>query len=220
MISVDRFRIIGILFIPALLSAWSHTASAQCDSALECCATTCNQIVELPTADQCIKDSCACAQQIQCYITEREANWALWPNSAAFEPTNRPVHGRYLTILVNPTVEAGLAEFPAGTPGPVDLPSGSIIVKKNYPPDPSAPGAPNRDPTATIITSMINLEGYCPDTSGATQQCVGGDWFFLLNIDDAFLEYGKPSACTNCHAAAQKGDWSWRLFSERRFQQR
>ncbi len=213
------FRSIGIAFILVLLAAWPHTATAQCDSATECCAAGCNATTALPTADQCAEDSCACAQQIQCYITKREANWALWPNSVAFAPTNRPVHGRYLTIFVNPTVEAGLAEFAAGTPGPVDLPSGSIIVKKNYPPDPSAPGVPNRDPSATITTSMINLEGYCPDTSGATQQCVGGDWFFLLSIDDAFPLYGKPSDCTNCHATAQNGDWSWRLFSERRFKQ-
>jgi len=79
----DGFRSIGIAFIIILLAAQPHTARAQCDSATECCAVECNASAELPTADQCAEDSCTCAQQIQCYITEREANWALWPNSVA-----------------------------------------------------------------------------------------------------------------------------------------
>jgi hypothetical protein len=217
---LNRRRTPGAAFALLLLAAWISTANAQqCDPATECCVVSCTEAEELPTAEQCTADSCACAQQIQCYIAEREANWALFPNSEEFEPTTRPVHGRYLTILVNPTAEAGLAEFAPGTPGPVDLPSESVIVKKNYPPDASAPGVPDLDPSVTAITSMINLAGYCPETSGAAQQCVGGDWFYLLRIGDSFPQFGKPSGCTNCHAAAQNADWSWRLFSARRFQQ-
>lgn len=219
MSKLDGNQAIWISFVLVLLAAWAPAASSQCDATTECCVASCTEIAELPTANQCVADSCACAQQIQCYITEREANWALFPNSEEFEPTTRPVHGRYLTIRVNPTAEEGLAEFAPGMPGPVDLPSDSIIVKKNYPPDPTAPGVPNLDPSITAVTSMINLEGYCPETSGAAEQCVGGEWFYLLRVGDLFPQYGKPSGCVNCHAAAQNADWSWRLFSARRYQQ-
>ncbi|MEM9255241.1 MAG: hypothetical protein AAGA91_07325 [Pseudomonadota bacterium] len=202
-----------------IVSLWGSAVSAQCDSATECCVQTCSGATQLPTAEQCAADDCACAQQLQCYIAEREPNWALFPNSEEFEPTTRPVHGRYMTILVNMTAEAGLTQFAPGKPGPVELPSQSIIVKKNFPPDFDTPGVPDIDPSTAAITSMIKLDGYCPETSGAAEQCVGGDWFYLLQVGEILPQYGKPSGCTNCHAAAQRGDWSWRLFSARRFLQ-
>lgn len=204
----------------ALLLVAPAGAGAQCDPTTECCAGECSGDTGLPSAADCEADACGCASQINCFILERETDWNLYPNSVEFEPTVRPVHGRYLTILVDPTAEAGLARYQAGTPGPVEMAPGTVIVKKNFPPDASEPGVPSLDPNITSITSMINLDGYCPDVAGATDQCVGGDWYFLLRVGDSFPLFGKPSGCTNCHAAAVNADWLWRLFSSRRYQER
>lgn len=209
---------VGFVLTLVLLAA--SPAAAQCDPSTECCVTACTGGEELPTAADCLNDECGCAQQINCYIAEREDGWALYPNSVEFQPTTRPVHGRYLTILVNPTAEAGLTRFAPGSPGPVDMPNDTVIVKKNFPPDPDEPGVPSLDPSITSITSMIKLDGYCPDVSGATDQCVGGDWYFLLRVGELFPLFGKPSGCYNCHAAANDADWLWRLFSARNYQQR
>lgn len=212
-------RGIGALALLASLTWMAATAQAQCDPSTECCVTGCMEPVELPTAAECAEDDCACAQTLNCYIEQREADWFLYPGSMEFEPTTRPVHGRYLTIYVDPVAEAGLARFRPGEPGPVAMPDGSVLVKKNFPPDPSEPGVPDVDPDGVAVTSMIKLDGYCPETSGATSQCVGGDWFYLLTVGDTVTLSGKPSGCTNCHAAASRGDWLWRLFSARRYGQ-
>ena len=202
-----------------LLAGVTTEAYAQCDPSMGCCVADCGEIVGLPTAADCVDDSCACAQQIHCYIAQNEVDWDLYPGSFEFEPTTRPVHGRYLTIRLNPTAQAGLEANAPGVPGPVEMPDGAVLVKENYPPDPSEPGVPSLDPSIVSITSMIKLDGYCPETSGATSQCVGGDWYFLLRVGDSFPLAGKPSGCTNCHAAAVRGDWLWRLFSARRYGQ-
>ena len=208
----------AVLVVVTTLTSHS-SAMAQCDPTVECCATACSSPTQLPSSQACIADACACAQQLNCYIGEREASWSLYLNSPEFELTTLPVHGRYLTTRANPTATQALAAFAPGTPGPVELPDGSIIVKNNFPPDPIQPGIPNTDPDATAVTSMIKLQGYCPEFAGATDQCVGGDWFFSLRIADLFPLFGKPSSCVVCHAPASKsGDWLWKLNSARRYQ--
>lgn len=188
-----------------------------CDPDKACCVKSCSGSTAYPTTEQCVADACACAQQLHCYAVEREKTWALFPGSKEFEPTTRPVHGRYITILANPTAIKGLETFAPGKPGPVDMPAGSVVIKSNFIPDATTPGKPDPSIDKAAITTMFKLDKYCPQTSGATSTCVGGDWYYLLRLGDVFPVFGKPGGCVNCHSAAEAGDWMWRLFAARRF---
>lgn len=201
----------------AALIAAAPASGQACDPGSACCVVTCDGTEQLPRNEECAADTCACAQTLHCVIENGLSSWDLYPDSVAFEPTTRPVHGRYMTIQVNPLADAGLTSFAPGTPGPVEMPDGAIIVKSNFVPDPSQVGVPDTDPNNGAITSMIKLRGYCPETSGAWGDCVGGEWFYLLRVDDTFPTFGSPGGCTNCHSSAQQGDWLWRLFAARRF---
>lgn len=204
--------LVGFAFAAAPTSA-----QESCDASKSCCVDSCSGDARLPTAAECTADACACAQKLHCVIEASSASWELFPGSVRFQPTTRPVHGRYMTITVNETAKLGLASNWPGQAGPAEMPDGSVIVKVNFPPDPSEPGKPNTNVDEAAITTMVKLDGYCPDKSGATDQCVGGDWYFLLRVGDMFPVLGKPGGCVNCHAAAEDGDWLWRLFAARRF---
>jgi hypothetical protein len=212
-----KTRIMMIAVLACVVTVASASGQGTCEPDKACCVLPCSGNTELPTAEECLADACACGQRLHCYATERAESWALYPGTAELQPTDRPVHGRYLTIRANPTAIAGLESFAPGRPGPVDMPSGSVIVKSNFNPDPSRPGIPDTRDGPGAVTSMFNIEGYCPDGAGGPADCDGGDWFFLLRVGDQFLGLSKTGDCANCHAAAKNGDWLWRLFTARRF---
>lgn len=210
-------RIVFAAMLIGSLPVCGALAQDKCEPDKACCVTACSGSTSFPTAEECLVDACACGQKLHCYSAERQESWALYPGTTEAEPTNRPVHGRFLTLRANPSAIAGLETFAPGKPGPVDMPSGSVIVKWNYNPDPSRLGVADTEHGLNAVTSMFNIDGYCPAGAGKGADCDGGDWFFLLQVGDEFLGLSKTGDCANCHAAAQSGDWLWRLFVARRF---
>jgi hypothetical protein len=174
----------------------------------------------LPTLDACLADSCACAQQLTCYLGQQDLEaWPVFPQSAPAHLNTGATHGRFVTTRVNPPALTAAEQQIADRSLPADLPSGSLLVKQNYLPDPDDLTKP--DPGSVFLTVMYKLDGYCPDGSRqANGDCAGGDWFWSLERFGGFQFTGKPSFCLDCHGAVaggNGGDWSWQLELFRRF---
>jgi len=174
----------------------------------------------LPTLDACLADACACAQQLTCYLGQQDLDsWPVFPQSAPAHLNTGATHGRFVTTRVNPPALVAAEEQIADRSLPADLPSGSLLVKQNYLPDPDDLARPDLD--SVFLTVMYKLDGYCPDGSRqANGDCAGGDWFWSLERFGGFPFVGKPSFCLDCHGAVagdHGGDWSWQLSLFRRF---
>ena len=132
--------------------------------------------------------------------------------------TETPMHGRYTTILLNPTAATAfndqILRDPGGYLDGAALPDGSVIVKWNFtsdvqPDPPQIEGEP-------WLTVMAKIDGYSHPTVGGSS--VGGEWFYYLWRFGDFKQfdetpvYGKPQAfCTDCHNPVAKSDFVWNL---------
>jgi hypothetical protein len=200
------------------LCAVSTRADATCDPATQCCRIECPADSPLPTTDECLADSCACAQKLDCYIrgTGGPQDWPLFP-AGGFHLSTTPVHPRFLEVRINPESKAAAERFVDPSSGPVDYPPNTIIYKTNWLASRTVPGEPRIGDGSPFSTLMFKLHGYCPGDPSAGIDCAGGDWFFTGEMDGAFGVHGKVPLCINCHAAAQYGDWTWGVFVLRRF---
>lgn len=216
----------GIGAVGIMLAVGASRAAAQiplCDPTTECCVEACPSDPQLPTTDDCLADACSCARAIDCYITAQEAEGALslYPTTCVRELNTGSSHGARITMSVNDLALNTINEKLVDRVGPVDFPYGSIITKRNFLPD--------GNPEPPFRTSMLKLEGFCPPGNGvAGRGCNGGEWFWMirrfgrypfLNLNDDGVDPGggKSGFCIGCHAASEKSDWSWRLFTRRRF---
>lgn len=218
----------GRMWIAAGLAALvvAGPAAAQvplCDPETECCVETCPTNPALPTTDECLADACSCARAIDCTITALEAEGALsiYPTTCVRELNTASSHGQYITMRVNDLALGTINEELVERAGPVDFPYGSIITKRNFLPD--------GNPEPPFRTSMVKLAGFCPPGDGVPGRgCNGGEWFWMirrfgrypflnLNAEGKAPGGGKTGFCVGCHAASEKSDWSWRLFTRRRF---
>lgn len=204
--------------VSAAVVVWAAPAAAQvpiCDPSAECCVEECPPAPELPTTEECFDDPCSCARAIDCYITAQEAEGALslYPTTCVQELNTASSHGQRITMFVNDVALATINEKLEDRTGPVDFPYGSVITKRNF--------LPSENPEPPFRTSMVKLEGFClPDQGPPGRGCNGGEWFWMIRRFGRYPfidQGGKTGFCTGCHAAAEKSDWSWRLFTRRRF---
>lgn len=194
-----------------------------CNPEAECCVQDCPTEVALPSTADCLADACSCARALDCYITAEEAagNLSIYPTTSPMQLNTGTSHGLFITMRVNDLALDTIDQELPVTTGAVDFPHGSIITKENF--------LPEGNPEPPFRTSMVKLEGFCPEGDGPPGRgCLGGEWFWLLRRFDRypFLNLdaegkapggGKTTFCTGCHAAAEKSDWSWHLFVLRRF---
>ena len=207
----------------ALLMGSARAQVPLCNPETECCVEECPPNVELPSTESCLADACSCARALDCFITAEEeaGRLSLYPTTSPRELNTASSHGQFITMRVNELARVTIDEKLVDRVGPVDFPFGSIITKENFLPD--------GNPEPPFRTSMVKLEGFCPAGDGEPGRgCLGGDWFWLLrrfgrypflalDAEGVAPGGGKTSFCTGCHAAAEKSDWSWRLFTRRRF---
>jgi len=185
-----------------------------------CQPIDCPPTPQPPTLAVCQADACVCAQQLTCFLAQQDLDdWPLFPQSVEAHLNTGATHGRYVSTRVNDAALAAATKQIADPVVPADLPSGSLLVKQNYLPDPENPSQPDLD--SVFLTVMYKLDGYCPQGSRqANGDCAGGDWFWSLQRFGGFPFVGKPSFCLDCHGAVagdNGGDWSWQLELFRRF---
>lgn len=186
--------------------------------------SNCDSTVELPTATDCAADDCACAQQIQCYITNSspDDSWSTIPTgglhwNAFFW------HTRFLETYVSPAGEDAFraALDPAQPMQP--LPAGTILYKAGYDPVDAEPGEPDIDQGAEVFVAAKLEGGYCPSEYQINGSCQGGAWFWYMadytETDTApfFSAWGKPDKCTACHNTAERGDWMLSVVIQRAY---
>jgi len=185
---------------------------------------SCSGINSLPTASQCEEDDCTCAQQIECYVRNQEPleNYKTAPGGG-LQLNRNFFHNRFIKTLISPKGRKAWKYYKKHLDEDVVFPDGTVVYKAGYLPKDKNVAKPDRsDPSAYM---MVKIEGYCPDGSSVGDYCLGGDWFSAeVNLDDngvvsggSILDGGKSSKCFGCHAAAEKSDWMWKLFSDRRY---
>lgn len=202
-------------------SAFAQDVLEPCDPQTECCVVPCPPgEVEPPTTETCLADPCLCARQLDCYVERSQAlqPWEVFPGSAVRHLNTGASHGRYITTEVNDVALPAIVQALEPDSGPVDLPTGSVVTKANFEPDPRQPGVPLAGEGSPFATYMLKLDDYCPpgnERPGAG--CVGGDWFFAIRRFERYPFFGKPGFCTDCHGAVARGDWLWQLYLDRRY---
>jgi hypothetical protein len=184
----------------------------------------CTGIDSLPTADVCEEDDCSCAQQIECYLRglDPATNWPVLPGGEV--KLNRNFfHDRFVETRISPGALEAWLRFAEPSSGPVSLPDQTVVYKSGYLPSDDDPAVPDTPALSAYV--MVKLDGYCPDGSSVGDFCLGGDWFAfeVANATYGILasgqipDDGKSTTCFGCHAAAERADWLWQLYSRRRY---
>ncbi|MEJ8574556.1 hypothetical protein [Microbaculum marinum] len=202
-----------------LLAARDLSAQDACTVLEDCSGYT-----ALPTAAQCAVDDCTCAQQVECYLRNEDPGetWPVLPGQD--RALNRNFfHDRFIETRISPKSLDSWIRFTDPSIETVDLPDKTVLYKSGYMPKDRNIARPENTPSSAYV--FVKLDGYCPDGSSVGRFCLGGDWFSVevaeknygILTKGTLVDEGKSSKCFGCHAAAEKGDWSWQLFSRRRY---
>jgi hypothetical protein len=185
---------------------------------------SCSGINGLPTASQCEKDDCSCAQQIECHLRHRDpaSNWPKVPGGGT-KLNHNFFHDRFIETRISPKALKYWKRFSKNPDDVAEMPDGTIVFKSGYLPKDNNVARPDKPAASSYV--FVKINGYCPDGSSVGDFCLGGDWFSLeiANEDYGILaagtlvDEGKASKCFGCHAAAENGDWLWQLYSNRRY---
>ena len=208
--------LITALAVPGPVAAQSPESCTVLDS--------CTGITSLPSTSDCEDDSCSCAQQIECYTRNQSAStdWPVLPGEDVAINRNF-FHDRFIETRISPAAYDSWVKFTNPAKGPVDLPDGTVVYKLGYLSKVTDPSVQQKNPSSSY--AFIKLKDYCPDEYVVAGSCFGGDWFAMevalktygILTEGTIADYGKEAKCFGCHAAAQKGDWLWQLYSRRRY---
>ena len=128
------------------------------------------------------------AASLRAYLDEvdYETAWRLWPGTDELYEGSEP-HGMLLTTYLNAPAYGAL------TGDATTLPSGAIVVKKNYTPD----------STLAAVTVMYKKQGYDPEHN---------DWFWVKYLPDGSVDaggkaVGRVQGCIGCHGGAADNDY-------------
>ena len=165
--------------------------------------------------------------------------WPLFPGPASDpqEFFNKrlglAVHGRWVTVYVNPVALAHIERYleavetipVGGVPvvPPTDFPPGSVIVKVNFGNDPRASIVQQAAEPGVLTVAYKPEEGFCQ--SGLRydgRDCLGGDWLWAfyglgrVQALDPFVAEEAGTFCINCHTPAFKADYLRGLLTRAR----
>jgi len=184
----------------------------------------CSGYRKLPTAAQCEVDDCTCAQQVECYLRRKNPteNWPL-VLSGKLDLNRNFFHDRFIETRISPKSLDDWIAYSDPDSGTVDMPDRTVIYKSGFLSKENNVARPDKPALSSYI--FVKLDGYCPDGSSVGGFCLGGDWFAMEVTNGTYGiltpgqidNDGKSTRCFACHAAAEKGDWLWQLYSKRRY---
>jgi len=185
---------------------------------------SCTGINSLPSASDCEDDSCSCAQQIECYTRNQNAS-SDWPNLPGEDVAINKnfFHDRFIETKISPKSYDMWVKYTDPEKGPVDMPDETVMYKLGYLAKVNDPSVQQKNASSAYL--FVKLKDYCPDEYVVGGSCLGGDWFSMEIAlktygdfeEGRLVDFGKETKCFGCHAAAQKGDWLWQLYSRRRY---
>jgi len=214
------FAIAGLLLVAGVYGDPTAVQAQQSCTVLD----SCTGVTSLPGTSDCEDDACACAQQIECYTRNQSAStdWPVLPGEDMAINRNF-FHDRFIETRISPAAYTSWVKYTDPAKGPVDLPNGTVVYKLGYLSKVNDPSVQQKNPSSAFV--FIKLKDYCPDDYVVAGSCLGGDWFAMevalktygILTEGTIPDYGKEAKCFGCHAAAQKGDWLWQLYSRRRY---
>jgi len=222
-LSYFDFRYVhAIVFAGAFLLFAVSSASVKAQSCE--ILDSCSGIDSLPTATVCEADDCACAHQVECYLRHKDpaANWPKVPGGGIALNYNF-FHNRFIETRISPQSLKFWKRYSKRPNEEADMPDGTVIFKSGYLPKDNNVAKPDKPALSSYV--FVKIDGYCPDGSSVGDFCLGGDWFSMevangtygILSEGTIVDEGKSTKCFACHAAAERGDWLWQLYSKRRY---